>query len=303
MLTVDHPAQLRELHTPVHWAMGFFDGVHLGHRRVIQAPIPPETLRGALTFDRHPLELLRPEQAPLLLTPDARQKEKQLSAAGVDVLLRLPFTPELAAMSPADFLDMLASACPIAGASVGANWRFGRDGLGTPALLRQLGAQRGFGVHIQELARVGECPVSSSRIRSALAEGRLHEVEMLLGRPFGIEGEVEHGQKLARKLGFPTANVRVAERAALPPYGVYRVLCRWGGEAHLGIANLGLRPTVAEDIKRPRLEVHLPGWQGELYGRRLSVELLELLRPEQKFPSIDALKEQMQRDISALGLG
>ena len=300
MQIFDHPEQLRELHAPVHWAMGFFDGVHRGHRQVIQAAQSPGALRGVLTFDRHPLELLQPERAPQLLTPDARQKAELISAAGAELLLRLPFTAELAAMSPAAFPDMLAAACPIAGISVGANWRFGRGGCGTPELLRRLGELRGFSVSVQELTLAGESPVSSSRIRTELAAGHLPEVEAMLGRPFAVAGVVEHGQHLARQLGFPTANVHVAERAALPPAGVYRVRCRIHGELRCGIANLGLRPTIDEQIKTPRLEVHLPGWQGDLYGCYLTVELLELLRTERRFPSLDALKAQIQRDVAAI---
>lgn len=300
MLIVEHLEQLHELRAPVHWAMGFFDGVHRGHLRVIQAAVPPpDTLRGVLTFDRHPLELLRPAHAPALLTPDAQQKAELIAATGADVLLRLPFTAELAAMDPLDFLDALAKACPLAGISVGANWRFGRGGSGTPDLLLQESARRGFCVCIQPLEQEEHAPVSSSRIRAELAAGNLQEVQKLLGRPFGIAGEVLHGQKLARQLGFPTANVSISPRAALPPYGVYRVICHIDNKPLTGIGNLGLRPTIREQKKAPGLEVHFPGWQGDLYGRRLNVELLEHLRPERRFPSLEELKRQIEQDVAA----
>lgn len=300
MQIFDHPEQLRELHAPVHWAMGFFDGVHCGHRRVIQAAHSPGALCGVLTFDRHPLELLRPAQAPLLLTPDARRKEELIAAAGVDVLLRLPFTPELAALSPTAFLDTLAAACRISGISVGTNWRFGHGGSGTPELLVQEGQRRGFAVCVQELAQEGGSAVSSSRIRTALAAGHLAQTAIMLGRPFAIAGVVEHGQRLARKLGFPTANVHVPTCAALPPAGVYRVRCCLSGRVLHGIGNLGLRPTIDEQQKIMRLEVHFPGWQGDLYGQWLTIELVEHLRAERRFPSLEALKAQIQQDISAI---
>ena len=292
--------ELRALSRPVHWAMGFFDGVHTGHRRVILSAHTPGALRGVLTFSSHPLALLRPEQQPLLLTPHADYKAQLLAAAGADVLLRLPFTPELAALSPQDFLDALSAHCRIAGISVGANWRFGRGGSGTPALLQQEGGRRGFRVSVNDLALLGMAPVSSSRIRSTLQAGQLEEAGALLGRPFAIAGVVEHGRQLARKLGFPTANISGLEQAALPPFGVYQVLCRLGSSALTGIANLGLRPTIQEHIKTPRLEVHFPGWQGNLYGHLLTVELRRFMRPERTFPGIDALKAQLQRDIASL---
>ena len=293
--------QLAALPAPVYWAMGFFDGVHLGHRRVIAAAQSPGTLRGVLTFDRHPLALLRPAQAPALLTPDAQYKADLIERIGrADILLRLPFTAELADTPPEEFLSTLGRYCRIAGISVGSNWRFGRGGGGTPELLQRLGKQNAFAVNIQELAEEGGEPVSSSRVRSELAAGCLAAVEQLLGRPFAIIGTVEHGQKLARQLGFPTANIRPNPGAALPPYGVYRVRCMVGGIARAGIANLGLRPTIQEQEKTPRLEIHLPGWQGNLYGQRLTVELLEHLRPERRFSTVEALKQQMERDIAAI---
>lgn len=300
MQIYSHTEQLRELQAPICWAMGFFDGVHSGHRRVMHAARAEGALRGVLTFDRHPLTLLRPESAPRLLTPDAHHKADLISQQGeADVLLRLPFTPELAALSPTEFLDMLGAAARIAAISIGENWRFGRGGCGSPELLLREGAQRGFAVHVQRLMLHAGLPVSSSRTRAELASGHLDTVAALLGRPFAIVGKVERGQQLARKLGFPTANIALPSNAALPPFGVYRVRCHLGSEARLGIANLGLRPTIQEAVKIPRLEVHLPGWQGDLYGERLIIEPLAYIRPERSFPSLDALKQQMRQDIAS----
>lgn len=292
-------SELSALRQPVHWAMGFFDGVHVGHSRVILSADTPGALRGALTFSSHPLALLRPGQQPPLLTPDADYKASLIADMGTDVLLRLPFTPELAALRPQEFLDTLCRACRVAGISAGANWRFGCSGAGSTDLLQHEGARRGFRVCACDLAMVGCRPVNSTRIRSALQEGRLEETAALLGRPFAICGTVEHGQQLARQLGFPTANISGLQGAALPPFGVYGVRCTIDGATLRGIANLGLRPTIREQVKIPRLEVHFPGWQGNLYGRRLAVELRSFLRPELAFDSVDALRAQIRRDISA----
>ena len=292
--------ELRTLDRPVHWAMGFFDGVHRGHRRVIESADTSGALRGVLTFAEHPLALLWPELQPRLLTPDAEQKTALLRELGVDVLLQLPFTRALAALSPAEFLDALCAACPVAGVSVGSNWRFGRDGAGDTDFVREYAARRGFLACVQELlAQEGET-VCSSRIRSALAAGRLAEVESMLGRPFSICGVVEHGQHLARTLGFPTANITLSPHAATPPFGVYAVRCRVEGEYLHGMANLGLRPTIDETEKPVRLETHFAGWQGDLYGRRLEVELLRFIRQELRFSSIEELQQQIAADLAGV---
>ncbi len=289
---------LRGITQPIHWAIGCFDGVHCGHRRVIESANTPGALRGVLTFEPHPLAVLRPEIQPDLLTPLLRQKADLMeSLCGVDVLLVLPFTPTLASMSPQFFLDSLGCACRIAGVSVGENWHFGHGGAGNPDMLRCEGERRGFRVCVSPLEKDADGVVSSRRVRAVLASGNMDKVECLLGHPFTIAGEVEQGQHLARRLGFPTANLPIPPHAALPPAGVYGVRCCVQGQCLRGIANLGLRPSIAEQRKRPRLEVHFPGWNGDLYGCFLSVQIESFLRPEKKFPTLDALREQIAKDI------
>lgn len=292
--------ELRALNRPVHWAMGFFDGVHRGHRRVILSADTPGTLRGVFTFAEHPLALLWPEIQPKLLTPDTEQKAELMLQLGVDVLLCLPFTRRIAALSPAEFLDGLRAACPIAGISVGNNWRFGRDGAGDTDFVQQYAARRGIRTCVQPLLEQDGETVCSSRIRSALAAGRLAECEEMLGRPFSVCGIVEHGQHLARQLGFPTANITLPPNAALPPFGVYAVTCRLGDTTLRGMANLGLRPTIDESEKPVRLETHFVGWNGDMYGRRLEVVLTRFIRPELRFDSIESLKKQIALDLSCL---
>ncbi len=286
---------------PVHWAMGFFDGVHRGHRRVVESADTPGALRGVLTFDAHPLSLLAPESQPRLLTPHAGHKAALLQALGVDILLQLPFTAELAAMPPQVFLDWLAASCPggIAGLSVGENWHFGRGGSGNAAFLRHWGQANSCRICVQPLLLDAGEPVCSSRIRRVLAAGGLAEATQLLGHPVCVCGVVEQGQQLARQLGFPTANLTLPPLAALPPLGVYEVAFTHGGERLRGIANLGLRPTIDELHKPVRFEVHVVGgWQGDLYGCELTVELCRFIRPERRFDSLAALRTQMAADIS-----
>ena len=288
--------ELAALNQKVHWALGFFDGVHRGHRRVIESATTPGALRGVLTFAEHPLALLAPDRQPRLITLLPEQKHALLAALGVDVLLEIPFTRELAALEPRAFLDALRLSCSISGISVGRNWRFGRGGAGDAAFVEAYCAEHGLNACVQDMAELQGERICSSRIRELLQAGDLPRAVEMLGHAFTIAGVVEPGQRLARQLGFPTANVTVHPQAVLPPAGVYEVAvgaCR-------GIANLGLRPTIAEAQKVVRLETHLLNWQGDLYGRFLQVELRRFLRPERRFASVDELRAQIAADVQML---
>ena len=299
METLHSLSELSRIKHPIHWAMGFFDGVHRGHARVIRSADSPGALRGVLTFREHPLSLLKPDAAPPLLTPDPHFKADRIAALGADILLLLPFTRELADTEPEHFLAQLAAASPIAGISVGANWHFGRGGRGNVDFLRSAAAAMHFTPRINPLLSQSGDTICSSRIRQTLAAGDLERTGSMLGYPFTICGTVEPGQQLARKLGFPTANITLPPNAALPPFGVYEIICEHNGTRHHGIANLGLRPTIREQHKAIRLETHLlGGFSGNLYGQNLRIILKHFIRPEIPFSSIDALKEQIARDIA-----
>lgn len=291
--------ELRELDCPVHLAMGFFDGVHRGHRRVIASADTPGALRAVLTFAQHPLALLAPEKQPPLLTPDAAQKAALLESAGAEVLLLQPFTRELAAMSPRAFLDTLTETGWVVGFSVGRNWRFGAQGTGDAAFLMAYAAEHGLRAVINNLAEWRGERICSSCIRELLAEGNLTAAAEMLGHPFSIAGRVEQGQHLARTLGFPTANIAVAQPAALPPFGVYAAETLVNGTRYRAVANLGIRPTIEESEKVVRLETHLLDFCGDLYAQPLCVELTRFIRPEQKFASVEALRAQIAQDMAA----
>lgn len=294
--------ELAALNHMVHWAMGFFDGVHRGHRRVIESADTPGALRGVLTFAQHPLAVLAPQKQPELITPVSEQKRALLAGLGVQVLLELPFTPELAAMTPREFLDALRSACPMAGISVGRNWHFGKGGVGNAAFVERYAAEHGLRACVQDMAELQGERICSSRIRELLVAGNLPLAQEMMGHAFTLSGVVESGQKLARKLGFPTANMQIHPAAVLPPFGVYEVAACIDGASVHGIANLGLRPTIDEAQKVLRLETHLLNWQGDLYGRPLQVELRRFLRPERKFASVAELQAQISADVQAVRL-
>lgn len=278
--------------------MGFFDGVHRGHRRVIESAATDGALRGVLTFRPHPLTLLCPERAPLLITPHYEHKEKLLRDLGTDVLLVLPFTRELATTSPRDFLNILNGCCNIAGISVGSNWHFGRGGSGNADFLRSCGDEYGFRTCICNILSHDGLTICSSTIRELLRLGDIKTANAMLGYPFTISGTVEHGQKLARQFGFPTANISLPMSAACPRAGVYKVQSVIDGVLKKGIANVGKRPTIDELYKPTRLEAHFFDWSGDLYGKQLLVELTDFIREERSFPDLDSLQAQIQRDMT-----
>ena len=181
MLILHSIAEPASVNMPVHWAMGFFDGVHRGHRRVIESADTPGALRGVLTFAQHPLAVLAPQRQPKLITPDSGQKRALLAELGVQVLLELPFTPELAATGPREFLDALRGVCRMAGISVGRNWHFGKGGVGNAAFVEAYAAEHSLRACVQDMAELQGERICSSRIRELVQEGNLPLAQEMLG--------------------------------------------------------------------------------------------------------------------------
>jgi riboflavin kinase/FMN adenylyltransferase len=288
---------------PVVLAIGVFDGLHLGHRAVLEsAQTEANRLGGTavpLSFDPHPAQVLRPEAAPLLLTSPAH-KLNLLKGMGFSHSLLLSFDRTVASTSPDEFIKSLVhSARPLAAICVGQEWSFGKGRQGNLRKLAQLGAQLRFQeIGVPEIHLDGEA-VSSTRIRNAVALGNFPEAERLLGRPFSLLAPVQHGRALGRTIGFPTANL-VLSHQQLPPNGVYAVwvrLAQWN-KVYAGVANLGTRPTVDSQALHPCLEVHLFDFEGDLYEQTIEVQFESLLRDERKFESLEQLREQIQRDAA-----
>jgi riboflavin kinase / FMN adenylyltransferase len=297
--------------------IGNFDGVHLGHRAVFQRLLQRGRALGlpatVITFEPQPMEYFQPDAAPPRLTR-LREKLAPIRADGIQRVMLLEFGPKLAAM-PADvFIDeLLVRGLGVRFLLVGDDFRFGRNRGGDYALLRTVGAKRGFEVENLHTITHGAERISSTRVREALARGDLEQARHLLGRRYAMRGRVAHGDKRGRSIGFPTANLPLRRRVS-PLCGVYAVAVRDldggrlpGGRPPAwrdtwptlwpGVANIGSRPTVAgQDL---RLEVHLFDYAGDLYGAHLEVELRLKLREEMRFPSFDALKEQIARDATA----
>jgi riboflavin kinase / FMN adenylyltransferase len=285
-------------------AIGNFDGVHLGHQAVIGAAGRIARAGGlphaVLTFEPHPRRVFRPDDPPFRLTP-FRAKSRHLEALGVDLLFTLHFDLAFAGRSAADFVEsVLVHNLGVRHAVVGYDFVFGHRRGGTPALLQARGAELGFGVTVVEpIAPRGGAVYSSTRIRELLSTGKPREAAALLGRFWEIEGRVERGEARGRTIGFPTANLMLDDYLR-PAAGVYAVRAGIEEEGrtlwHDGVANLGRRPTFGgSDL---RLEAHLFDFDRDLYGRQLRVALIEHLRPERKFPGIDALKMQIAADAA-----
>jgi riboflavin kinase/FMN adenylyltransferase len=286
-------------------AIGAFDGVHLGHQAIIRSAVELARARGlvsmALTFEPNPLAVLRPELKPTVLTTVAH-KAALIERLGVDELLVVPFTPAFARIRADRFAELLAMA-PIDGRAVvvGQSFRYGHRGAGTAERLRLVGRSIGLDVVVPEVvASPDDKPISSTRIRRLVAEGRVEEAIPLLGRPHSVEGVVVKGAQRGRALGLPTANVDLPHDAALPGRGVYAGLAAVGGPAHAAAVNVGYAPTFTAGARAAplRLEAFLLDYEGDdLYGRTIRVEFLERLRDERRFPSPEALVAQVQEDI------
>jgi riboflavin kinase/FMN adenylyltransferase len=285
---------------PLHLAIGMFDGVHLGHRAVVEAAVfsarASGAIAGVLTFWPHPSALFRPEN-PTRMIQDAATKARMLTGLGVDVVITQSFTPELAAVAAEEFLPWLKQRLPgLSTIYVGENFRFGHARRGDVALLIASGRKHGVRVFSAPRVNLDGEPISSTRIRAQLEAGDIEAANALLGYNYRAHGIVTPGKKLGRTIGFPTLNVPWSPDLQ-PRLGVYAVRVT-GAKATTplpGVANYGLRPTV-EQSTAPRLEVHVLGECPFAEGDTVEVEWLRFLRPEMKFANVDALREQIARD-------
>ncbi|HMK34813.1 MAG TPA: bifunctional riboflavin kinase/FAD synthetase [Desulfomonilaceae bacterium] len=282
-------------------ALGNFDGVHLGHQQIIRKTVESAHAKNraavVYTFDPHPrLVLAKVPDVPRITTP--RERADILEHLGIDVLILAEFTLEFAAQSPADFVqNILVEELGTRHLFVGENYRFGKGRAGTAGVLKKMASELGFYVHIVPPVMMGDAAVSSSRIRNHLMQGEIREANLLLGREFTIEGRVIHGHHRGKQLGFPTANIK-PEIKLHPPEGVYAVYCRVGEMYHQGVMNIGYNPTFKD--RRVSYEVHILDFEQDLYGETIRVYLVHRLRAEMKFDGVEALKDQIRKDI---GLG
>jgi riboflavin kinase/FMN adenylyltransferase len=280
-------------------ALGNFDGFHSGHQAVVARAVDLARAQGrpviVATFDPHPVRLFHPDTPWFRLTT-LDQREQLFAEAGADAMLVFQFNQALAARGAEDFVAMLADDFGAAGVVTGEDFTFGRGRSGNIDVLRSLGAARGLVAEaVPPVLDEHDEIVSSSRIRDALVAGDCATATRLLTRPFALRGEVIHGDKRGRTIGFPTINM-LLDHYLRPAYGVYAVKVRLpDGRVSGGAANVGIRPTF--DPPKELLETYIFDFSGDLYGQTIEIELIERLRGEAKFDSLDALVAQMDRDV------
>lgn len=280
-------------------AIGKFDGVHLGHRKLIHKIIEQKKeglLAAVFTFDTSAAAFFGGEEKELTTVSEKRRIFEEL---GVDVLIEFPLNRETAATEPDEFIHRyLAAQMHAAYICAGTDLSFGKSGAGNYALLKEYSERHGYRTELIDKVKVDGEAVSSTRVREAVRTGRMEDTARMLGVPYSVCGIVEHGKKLGRTIGMPTANILPEKDKLLPPNGVYYSKVIADGRTHKGISNVGCKPTVnTENVMG--VETYLYDFEDDLYGEDITVELLSFRRPEMKFDSVESLKKQMEADIAA----
>ena len=280
-------------------AIGVFDGVHLGHKHLLAKLIERagelNLLSVVVTFDPHPQKLLSPKtELPFLASLE--QREALLKDAGAEAVIVLAFTQELAQLSAREFVELLKDHLRLKELVIGPDFTLGRSREGSVIALRKLGEEMGFTVTVVPPVRINGEMVSSTAIREALAGGDLEKVHRLIGRPFNLHGKVVRGESRGAKLDYPTANLEIEPEQALPAEGVYATWAYIGNRAYESVTNIGRRPTFGGG--KSVVEVYILGYRGNLYGQVLKIDIMERLRSEKQFGSVEALKQQIAEDVA-----
>ena len=281
-------------------AIGVFDGVHLGHQQVIRQTIADsqqhEAISVVVTFDCHPNRVVAPERTPSLIYPLSK-KLRAIESMGIDTTLLIHFDKTFSQIPAEEFIRGLTRDFKsVHSVCVGSTFTFGHRRQGNVDLLKQFGDELKFIVHGLSAVSLDGERVSSTRIREAIRSGDLDSASQMLGRAYSLVGKIIESEKMGRQLGFPTANLEVSG-LVLPPNGVYAAHAEVGGKNLRAAVNIGVRPTMKNSTPQLHVEAHLLDFSGELYGQEMELTFVEKLRDEQKFPSPEALKQQIQKDI------
>lgn len=298
---ISHDFSQLNIDEPVVLTIGKFNGMHLGHRYLLEQVVERAHAIGGrsavITFVPHPTLVLWPETERVYLAP-ADERLRLIEATGLDLLIVLTFDEQLKSLTAEEFMRRVCGALRLRELWVGPEFRLGYRAQGTVAVLQELGVELGYTMHPVAKLEVGGQPVSATRIRELLMAGEVERVQELLGRAFAVAGEVVHGDHRGRTIGFPTANVAVDAHHSLPADSVYA--CRVtlpNGEEHPAVTNVGVRPTFGHLART--VETHLLGWSGDLYGQTIRVAFVQRIRGERKFSGVDELREQIGRDAAA----
>jgi len=279
-------------------ALGTFDGIHIGHQKIISTAVDLAKKSGGtsvvFTFSNHPLAAIDPHRCPpQIITP--ADKAKLIENLNVDILLSVPFTQDFLHLAPQEFIAVMLKHLRPSHLVIGPNYHFGYKGEGSPDTLKAAGAVSGFEVIVHPAVYLNNLVVSSTSIRQFIQQGKIAQAGLLLGRPPRISGTVIAGDRRGRNLGYPTANIAIDDKLVTPGNGVYAVRSQVANKQYNGVANVGYNPTFLG--KSRRIEVYLLNFSGDLYGQTMDVDFLEKLRDEKKFASIDELTAQIADDL------
>jgi riboflavin kinase/FMN adenylyltransferase len=279
--------------------IGVFDGLHLGHKHLISKLLDlahkQDLLSGVVTFRQHPRELLIPKtKIPSLCS--VAERERLLKNEGVDIIAALTFSRELAQLSARDFVSLLQKYLKMRGLVIGPDFVLGRNREGNTDALRSLGKEMGFSVTIVAPKKINGEVASSTAIRQALADGDMKKVTRLLGRPFSIQGKVTHGEHRGTGLGFPTTNLNVDAKMAMPPDGVYATWAYIDGRRFQSMTNIGKNPTFGDNLERT-VESFILNYAGDVYNKEVKIEIIQRLREEKRFDNIEELRKQIAEDV------
>jgi riboflavin kinase/FMN adenylyltransferase len=284
--------------------IGSFDGVHRGHqeviRRLVEGADNAEALAVVLTFFPHPAIILKKRQKPFYLTTP-EERARLLGRLGVDVVVTYPFTLDVAQLSALDFVRLLRSHLGLRHLCVGHDFALGRNREGDVNKLRKLGEEFDFEVDVVMPVEFENEVISSSEIRTCLADGKIKLANQLLGRPYQLSGEVVAGDGRGRTIGIPTANLSIWEEKAIPKSGVYVCRVNVNGIARAAVTNIGYRPTFESQLTSPMVETHILDFEADIYGQEVNLDFIAYLREEQRFDNADALVRQIELDISQVG--
>ncbi|MGB2402853.1 MAG: bifunctional riboflavin kinase/FAD synthetase [Akkermansiaceae bacterium] len=299
---IENISGLSSVKEPLHLALGVFDGLHIGHQQVISTAVRAAHEQGGasgvLTFEPHPIRVLAPDLAPSRILASLNHKRELLSKLDVDLMVVVDFNKKFANCEAEDFLGSLITTChDLKTICIGEDWKFGKNRRGDIELLRDLGHDEGITINSSQAVMIDGERVSSTRIRQAIRDGNMAAAEAMLGRKYTVFGEVIEGRQLGRKLGFPTANLKVFNEQ-LPSNGVWCISAILSDGSRLnGVGNLGVRPTVEGAEAKRMLEIHLLDFDQDIYGMTMEVEFLKYMRTEKKFSSVDELSTQIQHDV------
>lgn len=284
--------------------IGTFDGVHIGHTKILdRLKKRASNINGqsvVITFNPHPRQVLFPDDDNLKLLSTQQEKIELLERNGIDILIIIEFTREFSRLTALEFIrDILVNQVGVSELIIGYDHHFGRNREGSIESLKEMAQTFDFKVEEIPAEEIDEVTISSTKIRKAITEGDMHTTNAFLGYDFGFRGIVEHGQKLGKSLGFPTANIHIPEKVKIiPQKGVYAVRVTCNFQTHKGVMNIGYRPTV-DNSPQLRIEVHIFDFDQDIYGKEIGVHVIHKLRDEQKFDGLEQLKTQIGKDIVA----